>query len=175
MYSIIILLFSCFLALTQALPSTIERDVSHADAISALVEREPSISVGGSLAVSACWTTLSCSFHQIEDMNMQTRLQFMLYLQDRFASLNAADQFRAIQGDIQFFIDAGQGGPGTWVSYVGAGIVEAVQRGGAMALGIGASDGGNPGSAKWAEFLTNMKNGRLNNRNVSQDKKIDHS
>lgn len=175
MYSIIILLFSCFLALTQALPSTIERDVSHADAISALVEREPDISAGGGLAVSACWTTLSCSFHQIEEMNMQTRLQFVRYLQSRFGPLNAADQFRAIQGVIRFFIDAGQGGPGTWVSSVNAGSVEAVQRGGAKALGIGTSDGGNPGSAKWAEFLTNLKNGRLNNRNVSQDKKTDHS
>lgn len=167
MYSIIPLaILACLLAPLQALPSSIEHDVSPAEAIPALVERSPSIPPDDGPVLPACWTKLSCSYHQIESMSMPTRLSYVRYLEDRFVPLKSSTQFRAIEGVIQFFIDEGIGGPGTWVSYVDAGIVEAIQRGGAIALGIGKSEGGNPGSAKWAEFLTNMKNGKLEDRDV---------
>lgn len=169
MHSIIPLAIIAFLLTPlQALPSSVEHDASPADAIPALVERSPFIPPDDGPVLPECWAKLSCSYHQIESMSMPTRLSYVRYMEGRFGSLKSSNQFRAIEGVIQFFIDKNIGGPGTWVSYVDAGIVEAIQRGGAIALGIGKSKGGNPGSAKWAAFLTNMKNGKLGNRSVRE-------
>lgn len=158
-------IIACLLSPLQAFPSPIERDISSTDAVPALVERSIPPDEGGP-GVPSCWIKLNCSFHQIEDMSMATRLAYVRYMESRFGTLKSSKQFRAIEGVIQFFIDKGIGGRGTWVSYVDAGIVEAIERGGAIALGIGKSTGGNPGSAKWAAFLKDMKNGKLGNRNV---------
>ena len=149
--------FCLFLgALINALPSNIA-------AREALIPSDP-VDI-----TPACWQDLSCSFHEIEDMNMDTRLEYVRYMQAvHFDDLNAANQFRPIEGVITFFIDENLGSPGSWVSYVDAGIVEAIQRGGAMALGLGTFDGGNPGSSKWDTFLTGMENGELGDRNVSK-------
>lgn len=125
------------------------------------------IPVGDGPGVPSCWVKLKCSFHQIEAMSLPTRLSYVRYIESRFAPLHAGTQFRAIEGVIEFFISKGLGGQGTWVSYVDAGIVEGIQRGGAIALGIGTSKGGNPGSALWADFLTKEKNQQLKNRNVN--------
>lgn len=168
MYSIIpFVAIACLLAPLKALPSPAEYDASPVYPVSAVLERSPRVPVDGGGGVPSCWTELSCSFHEIESMSMSTRLSYVRYMESRFGALKSSSQFRAIEGVIQFFIDKGIGGPGTWVSYVDAGIVEAIERGGAIALGIGKSTGGNPGSAKWAAFLKNMKNGKLGNRNVS--------
>ena len=63
---------------------------------------------------------------------------------------------------------ANVGKPGKWASYVIAGIVEGIQRGGAIALGTGTSDAGNPGSKLWADFLTKLRNKQLGDRDVSE-------
>lgn len=98
---------------------------------------------------------------------MQQRLDYVRYLQsEHFGPLKAGDQFRAIEGVIRFFIEKNLGAPGSWVSYVDTGIVEAIQRGGAIALGKSTDDGGNPGSALWADFLRRMRAGSLSNRDV---------
>jgi hypothetical protein len=81
--------------------------------------------------------------------------------------LNCPTQWRNIEGVIQFFIDKGLGATGTWVSYTDAGIIEAVQRGGAIALGMSSDDGGNPGAEPWADFMRAMKAGTLGDRPVS--------
>lgn len=156
----------CLSIFTQALPAPADGDVAVADIHPALAERDASIPPDSGPSVPACWTALTCSFHQIEDMSLSTRLLYVQYMETRFVPLNAGNQFRAIEGVIEFFISKGLGGPGTWVSYVDAGIVEAIQRGGAIALGIGSSQGGNPGSAPWADFLTKMKRKELTDRNV---------
>jgi hypothetical protein len=99
---------------------------------------------------------------------MQERLDYVRYMQSEyFGPLNSDDQFRAIEGVISFFIEKHLGAPGSWVSYVDAAIVEAIQRGGAIALGKSTDDGGNPGSVPWADFLTQMKAGSLSDRDVS--------
>lgn len=164
-------ILSFCLPIVQALPSSFieARDVATtiADRYPATIEdREARIPVDDGPSVPACWTSLSCSFHVIEDMSLPTRLSYVQYMETRFISLNAGNQFRAIEGVIEFFISVDVGGQGTWVSYVDAGIVEAIQRGGAIALGIGTATGGNPGTSLWAEFLTKMKNNELGNRNV---------
>lgn len=62
---------------------------------------------------------------------------------------------------ITFFRDRGLGAPGTWVSYVDAGIVEGIERGIAIALGRSGDGFGNPGSARWASYLTRLSRGEL--------------
>ena len=81
--------------------------------------------------------------------------------------LKCPTQWRAIEGVIEFFQSKNLGAPGTWVSYTDAGIIEAIQRGGAIALAMSTDTGGNPGSELWANFMTKMNAGELNNRDVS--------
>lgn len=113
-----------------------------------------------------CWKTLSCSFTQIEESPLSDRLAYVQYLQTLFVPLNAGNQFQPFVGLINLSISADVGKPGTWGSYVIAGIVEGIQRGGAIALGNGTSDAGNPGSKLWADFLTKTKNEQLSDRDV---------
>lgn len=157
----------CLSIFTQALPTSVDSDVAVAEFQPAIVGRDASIPPDSGPTVPECWIGLKCSFHQIEKMSLSTRLLYVQYMETRFIPLNAGNQFRAIEGVIKFFISKGLGAPGTWVSYVDAGIVEGIQRGGAIALGIGKSTGGNPGSAPWADFLTKMKHKELKNRDVS--------
>lgn len=98
---------------------------------------------------------------------MEERLDYVRYMQsEHFGPLNCDDQFRAIEGVIRFFISKDLGRPGTWVSYVDAGIIEAIQRGGAIALGESTDTGGNPGSSKWATFMRAMRERYYKDRDV---------
>jgi hypothetical protein len=117
----------------------------------------------------ACQTDLSCDFPTIEGAPLQERLDYIRAMQSQFfgPQLNCPTQWRNIEGVIQFFIDKGLGATGTWVSYTDAGIIEAVQRGGAIALGMSSDDGGNPGAEPWADFMRAMKAGTLGDRPVS--------
>lgn len=117
---------------------------------------------------SECWKTLSCSFTQIEGSTLSDRLAYVQYLETLFVPLNAGDQFRPFEGLINLTASANVGKPGTWASYVIAGILEGIQRGGAIALGSGTSDAGNPGSKLWADFLTKTKNKQLGDGDVSE-------
>lgn len=119
-------------------------------------------------STSECWQSLSCSFTQIEQSTLSDRLAYVQYLETLFVPLNAGDQFRPFEGLIDLTASADIGKPGTWTSYVIAGIVEAIQRGGAIALGTtgNTTDAGNPGSKLWADFLTKSKNKQLGDRDV---------
>ena len=116
----------------------------------------------------SCQSTLSCSFTAIEKTSLATRLTYLRDMQkDWFGpNFNCGEQWRAVEGVILFFQGKGLGAPGTWVSYTDAGIIEAIQRGGAIALGLSTATGGNPGSQLWADFMLDMKAGRLNDRTV---------
>lgn len=116
-------------------------------------------------AAPDCKSTLDCTVDEIDAMSMAERLEFVRDIQSGpAATLGASDRWRNIEGVITFFRDRGLGAPGTWVSYVDAGIVEGIQRGTAMALGWSADTGGNPGSAKWASYLTRLSTGQLATR-----------
>ncbi|QUC15766.1 uncharacterized protein UV8b_00007 [Ustilaginoidea virens] len=72
-----------------------------------------------------------------------------------FGQLKAGDQFRAIEGVVHFFMANSLGGASeSWISYVDAGIIEAIQRGGAIALGLPAATyaGKTGGANQWASF-----------------------
>jgi hypothetical protein len=116
-------------------------------------------------AAPSCMSTLDCTVDEIDGMSMSERLDFVRDIQSGpAAALGASDRWRNIEGVITFFRDRGLGAPGTWVSYVDAGIVEGVQRGVAMALGWSTDTGGNPGSAKWASYVTRLSTGQLTTR-----------
>lgn len=120
-------------------------------------------------ATPACWASLSCTFAEIESSSMSSRLEYVRYMQSaHFGPLKATNKFRAIEGVIEFFLAKSIGAPGTWVSYVDAGIVEAIQRGGAIALGTSSETGGNPGAQKWADYLRRVRNGELGSRDVGR-------
>lgn len=124
--------------------------------------------VGLATPVSAapdCTSTLDCGLDEINEMSMLQRLEFVRDMQSGpAATLRAPDRWRNIEGVITFFVDRGLGAPGTWVSYVDAGIVEGVQRGIAIALGWSTDTGGNPGASKWASYLTRLSSGQLTTR-----------
>jgi len=112
-----------------------------------------------------CASTLDCTVADIDAMSMAERLEFVRGMQSGpAAALGATDRWRNIEGVITFFSDRGLGAPGTWVSYVDAGIVEGIQRGIAIALGWSTDTHGNPGSAKWASYLTRLSTGQLPTR-----------
>ena len=115
-----------------------------------------------------CQKTLSCTFGQIASSSMAARLSYVRYMQSNFfGRLNAGTQYRAIEGVITFFDRNNLGAPESWISYVDAGIVEGIQRGGAIALGMSTTTGGNPGAEIWATFLRGMRDGKLGSRGVS--------
>jgi hypothetical protein len=117
------------------------------------------------VAAPACTSTLDCTVAEINEMSMADRLTFVRQIQaGPAAALGASDRWRNIEGVITFFRDRGLGAPGTWVSYVDAGIVEGIQRGTAIALGWSTETGGNPGSQKWASYLTRLSRGELTTR-----------
>ncbi len=157
--SILTLLTLTTLSLTAALPPALsERDASP----SPLIPVDPTVP-----PTPSCWASLSCTFQEIEKSSMTSRLDYVRYMQSaHFGPLKATNKFRAIEGVIEFFIAKRIGTPGTWVSYVDAGIVEAIQRGGAIALGTSAETGGNPGALMWADYLRRLRDGGLKSRDV---------
>ena len=119
------------------------------------------------VAAPACTSTLDCTVEEINEMSMADRLEFVRDMQSGPATaLGASDRWRNIEGVITFFRDRNLGAPNTWVSYVDAGIVEGIQRGIAIALGWSTETGGNPGSAKWATYLTKLSTGQLATRSA---------
>ena len=128
----------------------------------------PSLSLSTPIIPRAdCRNDLSCTFTQLAAMPMSTRLAYVQTMQSSsFGALNATNQFAAIEGVIQFFINNDLGEPESWASYVDAGIVEGIQNGGANALGLRQSDGGNPGTKPWMQFFETMEGGGYADRDV---------
>lgn len=111
-----------------------------------------------------CAATLDCTAAEINLMTMAERLEFVRAMQSGpGAQLGVTDRWRNIEGVITFFRDKGLGAPGSWVSYVDAGIVEGIERG--IAIALGETDTfGNPGSVKWADYVTGVAEGTLTTR-----------
>ncbi|MGW4113036.1 hypothetical protein ACWEFJ_19380 [Actinosynnema sp. NPDC004786] len=114
-----------------------------------------------------CAAALDCTAAQIDRLDMAQRLEFLRLVQSGHAAgLGASDRWRNIEGVLAFFRDRGLGAPGTWVSHVDAAILEGIERGVALALGRSTDGFGNPGSARWADYLTRLDRGELTARNV---------
>ncbi|WP_033434876.1 hypothetical protein [Saccharothrix syringae] len=114
-----------------------------------------------------CAAELDCTAAEIDRMTTDERLEFLRALQrGPAAALGASDRWRNIEGVIAFFRDRDLGAPGTWVSHVDAAILEGIERGVAIALGRSADGFGNPGSARWASYLTRLHRGELTARHA---------
>lgn len=112
-----------------------------------------------------CAAALDCTAADIDLMTMAERLEFVRTMQSGpGAQLGVTDRWRNIEGVITFFRDHDLGAPGTWVSYVDAGIVEGIERGIAIALGRSDDGFGNPGSARWATYVTGVAEGTWTTR-----------
>jgi hypothetical protein len=112
-----------------------------------------------------CAEALDCTAADINLMTMAQRLEFVRAMQSGpAAALGATDRWRNIEGVITFFHDHRLGPSGSWVSYVDAGIVEGIERGIAIALGRSSDTFGNPGSARWASYLTRLSTGQFATR-----------
>ncbi|MER7082624.1 hypothetical protein SAMN02982929_03142 [Saccharopolyspora kobensis] len=114
----------------------------------------------------SCASTLDCSAAELEALPLTERLAFVRAVQDRVSAeyIPGFRHWRNIEGIIGFFIEKGFGERGSWVSHVDSGILEGIERGTAMALGLSADDGGNPGSQLWADYLRRMHRGELTDR-----------
>jgi hypothetical protein len=118
-------------------------------------------------APAECAAALDCTAADIDLMSMPERLEFVRAMQaGPAAQLGAPDRWRNIEGVIMFFRDHRLGPPGSWVSYVDAGILEGIERGIAIALGRSKDEFGNPGSVKWASYLTRSSAGELPTRSA---------
>jgi hypothetical protein len=114
-----------------------------------------------------CAAELDCTAAEIDLMTTAERLEFLRALQSGPAArLGASDRWRNIEGVIAFFRDRGLGAPGTWVSHVDAAILEGIERGVAIALGLSSDGFGNPGAARWADYLTRLHRGELTTRSA---------
>lgn len=125
---------------------------------------------GQDLEISSnlCWRTLSCTLFEIETMEMRNRLAYIKYIGSRkLESLKSTEEFHAVEGVLSFFVRRHLATPGTWLSVVNAAVLEAIQRGTAVALNQTEETGGNPAVLKWANFFNQRAGGALNNRAVS--------
>lgn len=127
----------------------------------------PAPAIAATPAVPACSATLTCTAEDINAMSIPVRLAFVRAMSAGPAAQllpGRSSRWRNIEGVLEFFGERGLGAPGSWVSYVDAGIVEGIERGLALALGRGGGDFSNPGSALWADYVTGLAEGRLTGR-----------
>ncbi len=112
------------------------------------------------------YTALDYTASELDALPLTERLTFIRAVQDRVAAeyIPGFRHWRNIEGIIRFFAENGFGAPGSWISYVDAGILEGIERGTAIALGLSEDDFGNPGSKLWAEYLRRMRRGELADR-----------
>ncbi|KAI5307472.1 hypothetical protein KEM55_008200 [Ascosphaera atra] len=98
-------------------------------------------------------------------MAMQDRLSFLKYMVvNKLTVLDAADQAGAVKGLMNFMIGKKLARTKTFLSCINAAVLESLQRGAAMALGVSKDTGGNPGTIKWAEFFHKYQKGLLKTR-----------
>ncbi len=112
---------------------------------------------------ASCTATLTCTAEQINTMSMPDRLAFLRSISPG-AAPGYPPRWGNIEGVLEFFIDRNLGKPGSWVSYVDAGDLEAIERGIALAEGRGTDTYGNPGSVLWASYLMALLGGQLTDR-----------
>ncbi|NIH85031.1 hypothetical protein [Amycolatopsis granulosa] len=120
-------------------------------------------------STTTCANTLTCTAADIDGMTIAQRLAFLRALSAGPAAEivpGYAPRWRNIEGVLEFFADRGLGSPGSWVSFVDAGILEGVERGIALARGDSADTFGNPGAPLWAAYLTRLRDGRLSGRSA---------
>jgi hypothetical protein len=103
-----------------------------------------------------CAETLRCDLDQFARMPLDDRVAFVRLLQRRASEFEPNFQrWNAIVAVLKAQRDHGHAEPGTWTAITGAGLLEGIERGTELAGGS-ASAAGNPGSDRWAAYLTDL-------------------
>jgi hypothetical protein len=112
--------------------------------------------------------TVDLSVRQLDRMSVCERLEFLRGLESVYVSRLTEDsaRWRNIEGVLEYFRDNELATSGSWMSIVDASILEGIERGTAIALGLSDDTYGNPGSAEWASYLRRLRSGELARRSV---------
>ena len=105
---------------------------------------------------------------ELDHMHVSDRLEVLRDMQSDFVVRLGIEpgRWRNIEGVLEFFRDSELARPGSWMSIVDASILEGLQRGTAIALGLSDDTFGNPGSTEWASYLRRLGDGELDRRSV---------
>lgn len=105
---------------------------------------------------------------ELDHMHVADRLDFLREVQGDYVVRLGVDpgRWRNIEGVLEFFRDGELARPGSWMSIVDASILEGLERGTAIALGLSDDTFGNPGSTEWASYLRRLGDGELERRSV---------
>ncbi|MFD0855249.1 hypothetical protein ACFQ07_23620, partial [Actinomadura adrarensis] len=117
-------------------------------------------------ALPACAVRLTCDLDEFDRMTMAERLRVVQAMQRGPAKRFERDfaRWNAIEAVIELFMANGLGEPGTWAGRIDAGILEAIMRGLALALGLSDDTYGNPGSRLWERYLLQLGSGRFRDK-----------
>ena len=109
------------------------------------------------LPLPSCAASLACTYEDIDRMSMPSRSVFLQTIQSTHGpAFDADDQWRNLEGVIDFFIDNNLGAPGSWISYIDAGVLEGIERGFAIASGLSTDTFGSPCAQLWSDFISDM-------------------
>jgi hypothetical protein len=128
----------------------------------------PVASVAVPRAHRAAERPLGRTVAELDHMHVADRLDFLRDVQSEYVSRLDIDpcRWRNIEGVLEFFRDNDLARPGSWMSIVDASILEGLERGTAIALGLSEDTFGNPGSTEWATYLRRLSDGELERRSV---------
>ena len=112
-----------------------------------------------------CGETLACNFDMLQNVSMVDELVYLVTIQVKLLGgpNKSQTQFRAVEGLMQWFIDE-ELPSNTALSYGLAGVLEGIQRGAAVSLGMSNETFDNPSSLMWASFLGKMRAGDFKDR-----------
>lgn len=105
---------------------------------------------------------------ELDHLPVADRLSFLRDIESDYVERLGIDpaRWRNIEGVLEFFRDNDLARPGSWMSIVDASILEGLERGTAIALGLTEDTFDNPGSTEWASYLRRLGAGELDRRSV---------
>ncbi|KAH7094696.1 hypothetical protein FB567DRAFT_586048 [Paraphoma chrysanthemicola] len=151
--------------LTGAAPTTDHHDTQGALLSSTIADH--ALLEARQISTQDCRRGLNCGYDYIESQPMEWRLGYLRGIQTGYlTNYNSGTQCKAVEGNIAFMLELQLGSPKTWISGVNAGLIEAIQNGVAILIGLRVTDGGNPGAKYWAAFFRKQRSGGYaNDRN----------
>lgn len=109
-----------------------------------------------------CATELYCDLDVFTRMPIDDRIAFVHLVQRQASDFEPGfRRWMAVVGVLKAARDHGVGEPGTWVAITGAGLLEGIERGTAVAGPPQRNVPGNPGTARWAGYLEDLNAGEL--------------
>jgi len=146
---------------------TVERNIDNQHASPLLAERQ------ATARWPACQDTLACPLSVIQTVPFSDRLIYLVSMQVRHLGgpYRCTNEFKAVEGLLQFFTDKGVGSTyNTTISYATASVMEAIQRGAAIATGRSRDTFNNPASALYGNLIRDIRLGNVFKDRAAHDK-----